>query len=84
MPPCPPPPPPPCRAARLAEQAPEPFDKEVTLCDQLAAYLAKFVAAKEAAPAAAQRDLSAALEGFKPMAVRRPAACASWHSALGC
>jgi hypothetical protein len=62
---------PPCCAARLAEQAPEPFDKEVTLCDQLAAYLAKFVVAQEAAAPLEQRDLSDALEGFKPMAVRR-------------
>lgn len=30
-------------AARIAENAPEPFDREVTMCDQLSAYLRKFV-----------------------------------------
>ena len=39
--------PPVLSAARIAEQAPEPFDKEVTMCDQLAAYLKKFVVAEE-------------------------------------
>ena len=60
-------------AARLAENAPEPFDKEVTLCDQLAAYLQKFVAAVEAAEEEEKKDLSGALEGFKPLAVGAPA-----------
>lgn len=30
-------------AARIAENSPEPFDREVTMCDQLSAYLRKFV-----------------------------------------
>ena len=55
-----------CAAARFAEQAPEPFDKEITLCDQLASYLKKFVAPEAAAAAAEAKDLSGALEGFKP------------------
>lgn len=57
-------------AARIAEQAPEPFDKEVTMCDQLAAYLRKFVVEEAAAAQEEQRDLSGALEGFKPLQVR--------------
>lgn len=32
------------RAARLAEMAPEPFFKEITMCEQLSAYLSRFVA----------------------------------------
>ncbi|KAL4430001.1 hypothetical protein ABPG77_004371 [Micractinium sp. CCAP 211/92] len=55
------------RAARLAEQAPEPFDKEITMCDQLAAYLRKFVVEEAAAAEEEKRDLSGALEGFKPL-----------------
>ena len=34
------------RAARLAEMAPEPFDKEITMCEQLTAYLTRFIAAQ--------------------------------------
>ncbi|PRW50814.1 hypothetical protein C2E21_5439 [Chlorella sorokiniana] len=55
------------RAARIAENAPEPFDREVTMCDQLSAYLRKFVVAAEKAAEVEKRDLSDALEGFKPM-----------------
>lgn len=57
-------------AARLAEQAPEPFDKEITMCDQLAAYLRKFVVEEAAAAEEEKRDLSGALEGFKPLQAR--------------
>ncbi len=57
-------------AARFADQAPEPFDKEVTLCDQLASYLRKFVVAEEAAAEVVAKDLSGALEGFKPLEVQ--------------
>jgi hypothetical protein len=42
----------------------------VTLCDQLASYLKKFVAAEEAVEEKEEKDLSGALEGFKPMVVR--------------
>ncbi|KAG7667236.1 hypothetical protein NADE_002968 [Nannochloris sp. 'desiccata'] len=34
------------RAARAAEMAPEPFDKEITMCEQLTAYLTRFIAAQ--------------------------------------
>eukprot|EP00887_Chlorella_sp_A99_P001217 scaffold14.g1217.t1 len=54
------------RAARLAENMPEPFDKEVTTCEQLAAYLSKFVVAEAAAKPEEKREV-AALEGFKPL-----------------
>jgi hypothetical protein len=36
------------------ENAPEPFDKEVTACEQLVSYLSKFVMPAEVAPAAVQ------------------------------
>lgn len=42
----------------------------MTLCDQLASYLKKFVAAEEAVEEKEEKDLSGALEGFKPMVVR--------------
>ena len=36
------------------ENAPEPFDKEVTACEQLVSYLSKFVTPAEAAPTAVE------------------------------
>ncbi len=36
------------RAARALENAPEPFDKEITMCEQLTAYLTRFIAAQTA------------------------------------
>ena len=58
-------------AARFADQAAEPFDAEVTLCEQLASYLRKFTVAEAAAALEEGRDLSGALEGFKPIPVSR-------------
>ena len=55
----------------MAENAAEPFDREITICDQLAAYLSKWAVAEEAAAAEEARDLSGALQGFKPFEVRR-------------
>ena len=60
----PPRPPPP---HKHAQSAPEPFDKEVTLCEQLVGYLGKFAAAEEARATEEARDLSNALAGFKPL-----------------
>jgi uncharacterized coiled-coil DUF342 family protein len=54
------------RAARIAENAPEPFDKEVTTCEQLAAYLARYVIADAAAPAAPAGE-AAAMEGMRAL-----------------
>ena len=72
--------PPSCAAAaRFADQAAEPFDKEVTLCDQLASYLRKFQVAEAAAAQEEARDLSGALEGFKPIPVSQPG-LAVWQS----
>ena len=53
------------RAARALENAPEPFDKEVTTCEQLAAYLQRFVVADAggAAPAAAAE--AAPMDGMR-------------------
>jgi len=39
------------------------------MCDQLASYLKKFVVEAEAAEEEEKKDLSGALEGFKPLAV---------------
>ena len=73
---CPPPCPlPAAAAARFADQAAEPFDAEVTLCDQLASYLRKFRVAEAAAAQEEARDLSGALQGFKPIPV-------SWQGGL--
>jgi len=55
------------RAARQAEMAPEPFDKEITMCDQLTAYLARFVVTDNA-PADEQSkstDVNGAIDGMK-------------------
>lgn len=55
------------RAARLAEMAPEPYDKEVTVCEQLSNYLNKFVTVSNggAKDDSSKKDI-AAPDGFKP------------------
>ena len=55
----------------MAENAAEPFDREITICDQLASYLSKWAVAEEAAAEEEARDLSGALQGFKPLEVLR-------------
>lgn len=58
------------RAARLAEMAPEPFDKEITMCEQLIAYVNRFIAA-QSGPATAAEDKSttvAEMDGMKVFA----------------
>lgn len=54
------------RAARVAENMPEPFDKEVTTCEQLASYLAKFKVSNGPA-ASEERKAVEAPAGFKPL-----------------
>ena len=76
------------RAARLAEMAPEPFDKEVTMCEQLTAYLGRFVAAQpSAATAATAADAKpvevANLEGMKVFARKGDGDDAWMTSGLG-
>ncbi|KAK9804196.1 hypothetical protein WJX72_000615 [[Myrmecia] bisecta] len=71
------------RKARDAEMAGEPFDKEVTLCEQLQNYLSKFVAAEETKVEAAAAP-AAALDGMK--IVQRKAdknELDGWFSGLG-
>jgi hypothetical protein len=59
------------RAARLAEMAPEPFFKEITMCEQLSAYLSRFVAGNGTAGAGARDDkkddapVAAGIQGMK-------------------
>lgn len=51
------------------ENAPEPFDKEVTACEQLVSYLSKFVTPAEAAPTAveAPKEAPAELNGMRAL-----------------
>lgn len=59
------------RAARLAEMAPEPFFKEITMCEQLSSYLSRFVAGNGTAGAGARDDkkddapVAAGIQGMK-------------------
>jgi uncharacterized coiled-coil DUF342 family protein len=59
------------KAARLAEMAPEPFFKEITMCEQLSAYLSRFVARNVTAGAGARDDkkddapVAAGIQGMK-------------------
>ena len=68
------------RAATQKEMAGEPFDAEVTKCEQLAAYLAKFTAQAEAHNAAAADGGAAAAppKGYsmpKKKGEQNPGAC---------
>jgi len=61
------------RAARAAELAPEPFDKEITMCEQLTAYLTRFIDA-QAGPTQEQVSKSsevAPLDGMQVFARKK-------------
>jgi uncharacterized coiled-coil DUF342 family protein len=61
------------RAARAAEMAPEPFEKEITMCEQLTAYLTRFIAA-QAGPTKEQASKSsevAPLDGMQVFARKK-------------
>lgn len=60
------------RAARAAENAPEPFDKEITTCEQLAAYLQRFQVSANGA--AGGQEASAEVAEVEGMRVLKKAA----------
>lgn len=53
------------------------------MCDQLVSYLKKFVVEAEQAAEEEKKDLSGALEGFKPLAVSAGLGRAPCGSGLG-
>lgn len=68
------------RAARIAEMAPEPFDKEITMCEQLTAYIARFTASSSGP---AQEESSKAtevapLDGMKVFARKEADEADAW------
>lgn len=65
------------RAARYAEMAPEPYDKEVTVCEQLTAYLSKF-ASSSTGPIKAEKKSVVPLEGMKPFEKKKENEEDSW------
>jgi hypothetical protein len=66
------------RAARYAEMAPEPYDKEVTVCEQLTAYLSKFASSTSTGPEKAEKKEVVPLEGMKPFEKKKENEEDSW------
>lgn len=73
------------RAARIAEMAPEPFDKEITMCEQLTAYIGRFTAAS-AGPAQEESSKTTEvvpLDGMKVFARKAEDEADAWLTGLG-
>lgn len=69
------------RAAREKEMAPDPFTKEIVMCDQLASYLSKFTgeAGKESgASATSNTDQPTSLDGMKVLAKKEDDPDMAW------
>ena len=72
------------RAARIAEMAPEPFHKEITMCEQLSAYITRFTSASTG-PAQEESKTTevAPLEGMQVYARKAADEADAWLTGTG-